>query len=259
MTKEYPAKITTSFTFQGGSGDVSSVWRASSPDAKVAQTLSAGKASKSDQIIVNDDGTVDFSFTAWPGPDEAIEYGSLAAMPIPADVALYVGRVVLHCALLEAGIKSTLEKLCKINKTTLDWQILSKFRLLITRVIAEADLLAGSAPIASSLIKEAAERSRSLHRSRGNVAHGTIELQIGGGEFWLIATGKFGPEKFTAASLRDLALRMSRALFELTTSLDPNDHTDLRSSPEIQFLRDFQASNHRSDPNHAKPPPPPQS
>ncbi|MFA6123953.1 MAG: hypothetical protein WCS75_12270 [Sphingomonas sp.] len=259
MVKEYPTKITTSFTFQGGSGDVSSVWRASSPTAKVTETLTIGKPPKPDKVTVNEDGTVDFSFTAWPGPDEAIEYGSLAAMPIPADVALYVGRVVLHCALLENGIKATLEKLCNINKTTLDWRKLSKFRFLITRVIAEADILAGDAPIASSLIKEAAESSRGLHRSRGNVAHGTIELQIGGGEFWLIATGKFGPEKFTATTLRDLALRMSRALFELTTALDPDDHADLRSSHEIQFLRDSQVSNHPTDPSRAKPPHPPQS
>jgi hypothetical protein len=93
-----------------------------------------------------------------------------------------------------------------------------------------------------------------MHRSRGNIAHGNIQIAMGEGQFALVATGKYGDEWFTEEELRDLALRMCKASYELANALQPDYWGNQRSSREKRFLRDFQANNPLIAP---KPPTPP--
>jgi hypothetical protein len=209
---------------------------------------------KAPSVTPNEDGTTTFSYTAWPSIDEARAYGDIAATPITFDMAHLVGRVIVQSASVESRVKSLLRQLCQHNQTTLDWQMLSKYGKIVTRLQEEVALIRKEAPFGTKMLTHAAEQTRAMHRSRGNLAHGNIQVAMGNGQFVLVAIGKNGDEWFTEEELRDLALRMCKVSYELANALQPEYYGSRRASREKRFLQDFQASNPLTTPTLPKPP-----
>lgn len=197
----------------------------------------------SSSIIKNPDGSATFKVTVWPGLAEAAEMESgLASVPLPEGIALYIGRVIVHCAALEDQVRKLISALSEANSTTLDWQLLSKFRQVLTRLTDEAELLTDLPASINSIAKTVAD-IRPIHRQRGSIAHGHIYLEVTNHEFHLVADGKHGTTKFTESELRLLALKFCKASFELKAAFDPEAQSVPRSPRETQTLRDFLASN----------------
>jgi hypothetical protein len=217
-------------------------------DAKVVTGIQAPS------IVTNDDGTTTFNYTAWPSIDEARPYGDIAVTPITFDMAHLVGRIIIQSAAVEAKVKSLLKQLCQHNQTTLDWQVISKYGKIVTRLQEEIARIRKQAPFGAQMLSEAAERTRAMHLSRGNLAHGDIQVAMGQGQFVLVAVGKNGDEWFTEEELRDLALRYCKVSYELSNGLQPDYYGSRRASREKRFLRDFQANNPLTTPKPPKPP-----
>jgi hypothetical protein len=204
-----------------------------------------------ESIIRHRDGTATYGFDVWPGFADVLEYGNLEFVPLPEGIALFLGRIIVHSALVETRLKSLVRGLTQANGTTLDYKVLSKYGQWVTRLQDEARLLETTLPASAELLGKVAESTREMHRARGNLAHGEIKLELNNAEFRLVAISKHGTSKFTQAELRDLALRMSRALCGLAAALDPDVRNVPRSTQETQTLRDFLANNRQLDPGHS--------
>jgi len=204
------------------------------------------------EVIDHGDGTSTYALNVWPTLDEMEQYGTLSVSLLTPGMAEMVGRIIVQAALVEQEVKSLVARLGQFNGTTLDWGLLSKYGQIITRLQEEAAVMAPSAPVGVSMLTDTADKLRLLHRRRGNLAHGNIAVLLKGSEIQLIATGRDSEDAFTERSLRDLALELCRASFELDTALDPDHHIFQRAPRERRFLRGFQASSPRPDPNHTK-------
>lgn len=200
-----------------------------------------------------------WGFNLWPSIEEAAPYGDINVVPVPYEMSHLIGRVIIQNSAVETRVKSLLSQLCTFNGTTLDWQKISKFGTMLTRLQTDLTLIESKAPIGAKLLHAAAERTRPLHRSRGNLTHGELTFVASERGMEIVAVSKHGEERFTEAALRDLALRLCRVWFELKAALDPESHNALRALPEKQFLQGFQASSPLPPPKQPKPPHPPRS
>ena len=227
------------FTVQRGNASISADFTGA--PSKLGAKITVGM--RPSDVQKNSDGSIDYSFSAWPSVEETERFGRLSASPITYEMSHYIGRIIVQTGVVESRVKALIRQLCQHNGTTLDWQHLSKYKQLVTRLKAEAGLIASLAPIGSRLIQDSAEATRFLHRSRGNLAHGEIQAAFGNGHICIVAKGKNGEEWFTEEDLQTLALQLCRESYALKAALDPEDHTALRSLTEKRFLRGFQASN----------------
>ena len=84
-----------------GTEEMSIIWAGDKPPL-----LSPETHERPSTVNPTTDGGFEYSFAAWPSIDDFRERGSMNAVPLPPEMALFVGQIIVQCSAVEARVKS---------------------------------------------------------------------------------------------------------------------------------------------------------